>query len=228
MPRPGRVMPRTRRDRPRRDALGAAYRSCDNGRMDSELPVVSESPFGGANSSAAIPARRPADRGTSRTPRRSAVRQDPPALCASARAALWLAWRRSRPSSRPTSRAGPCSWATLKFLTTGATALVSVAAYSLFWGWQFAAGFVALLFVHEMGHVIQLQTRGDQGEHAHVHPLPGRRDLLALARRQCASPRRGWAWPARYWARLALWGWRSPGRSPAATYCWRSPISLSS
>jgi Zn-dependent protease len=35
-----------------------------------------------------------------------------------------------------------------------------VAAYSLFWGWQFAAGFVALMFVHEMGHVIQLRREG--------------------------------------------------------------------
>jgi Zn-dependent protease len=48
----------------------------------------------------------------------------------------------------------------LKLLTTGTTALISVAAYSLFWGWQFAAGFVALLFVHEMGHVIQLRREG--------------------------------------------------------------------
>jgi Zn-dependent protease len=48
----------------------------------------------------------------------------------------------------------------LKLLTTGATALVSVAAYSLFWGWTFALGFVVLLFVHEMGHVIQLRREG--------------------------------------------------------------------
>jgi Zn-dependent protease len=45
------------------------------------------------------------------------------------------------------------------FLTSG-TALVSVAAYSLFWGWTFAAGFVVLLFVHEMGHVIALRREG--------------------------------------------------------------------
>lgn len=48
----------------------------------------------------------------------------------------------------------------LKLLTTGTTALISVAAYSLFWGWQFAVGFVALIFVHEMGHVIQLRREG--------------------------------------------------------------------
>ncbi len=48
----------------------------------------------------------------------------------------------------------------LKLLTTAGTALISVAAYSLFWGWSFAAGFVLLLFVHEMGHVIQLRREG--------------------------------------------------------------------
>jgi Zn-dependent protease len=48
----------------------------------------------------------------------------------------------------------------LKLLTTSGTALVSVAAYSLLWGWQFAAGFVVLLFIHEMGHVIQLRREG--------------------------------------------------------------------
>ncbi len=48
----------------------------------------------------------------------------------------------------------------LKLLTTAGTALVSVAAYSLLWGWTFAVGFVALLFVHEMGHVIQLRREG--------------------------------------------------------------------
>jgi len=48
----------------------------------------------------------------------------------------------------------------VKLLTTAGTALVSVVLYSLFWGWTFALGFVALLFVHEMGHVIQLRREG--------------------------------------------------------------------
>lgn len=48
----------------------------------------------------------------------------------------------------------------IKLLTTSGTMLVSVAAYSLIWGWSFAAGFVLLLFVHEMGHVIQLRREG--------------------------------------------------------------------
>jgi Zn-dependent protease len=48
----------------------------------------------------------------------------------------------------------------LKVLTTSGSMLVSVAAYSLIWGWRFAVGFVVLLFVHEMGHVIQLRREG--------------------------------------------------------------------
>ncbi len=48
----------------------------------------------------------------------------------------------------------------VKILTTSATMLVSIAAYSLIWGWKFALGFVVLLLVHEMGHVIQLRREG--------------------------------------------------------------------
>jgi Zn-dependent protease len=48
----------------------------------------------------------------------------------------------------------------LKLLTTSGTMLVSVAAYSLIWGWTFALGFVLLLLIHEMGHVIQLRREG--------------------------------------------------------------------
>src|SRR3954451_12558442 len=48
----------------------------------------------------------------------------------------------------------------IKLLSTSATMLVSVAAYALISGWKFALGFVLLLFVHEMGHVIQLRREG--------------------------------------------------------------------
>jgi Zn-dependent protease len=48
----------------------------------------------------------------------------------------------------------------LKFVATAGTAFVSVGAYSLLFGWPFAAGFVVLLFVHEMGHVVQLRREG--------------------------------------------------------------------
>ncbi len=48
----------------------------------------------------------------------------------------------------------------LKLLTTAGTMLVSVAAYSFVFGWTFAAGFVVLILVHEMGHVIELRRLG--------------------------------------------------------------------
>jgi Zn-dependent protease len=48
----------------------------------------------------------------------------------------------------------------VKLLTTLGTMLVSVAAYSFLFGWSFAAGFVILLLVHELGHVIELRRQG--------------------------------------------------------------------
>jgi Zn-dependent protease len=47
-----------------------------------------------------------------------------------------------------------------KLLVSAGTMLVSIAAYSFVFGWPFAIGFVALLLVHEMGHVIQLRREG--------------------------------------------------------------------
>ena len=48
----------------------------------------------------------------------------------------------------------------LKLLASAGSMLVSIAAYSVVFGWPFAVGFVALLFVHEIGHVIQLRREG--------------------------------------------------------------------
>jgi Zn-dependent protease len=48
----------------------------------------------------------------------------------------------------------------LKIFTTSATMLVSVGAYALLWGWKFAFGFVALLFIHELGHVAEAKRQG--------------------------------------------------------------------
>jgi Zn-dependent protease len=48
----------------------------------------------------------------------------------------------------------------LKLLTTSGSMLVSIGAYTLIWGWRFAVGFVLLLLVHELGHVIQLRREG--------------------------------------------------------------------
>jgi len=51
----------------------------------------------------------------------------------------------------------------LKFGKIGLTAgsmLLSIAVYATIWGWPFAAGFVGLLFAHEMGHVMAARVRG--------------------------------------------------------------------
>lgn len=48
----------------------------------------------------------------------------------------------------------------LKIFTTSASMLVSIGAYALLWGWKFAVGIVLLLFVHELGHVLELRRQG--------------------------------------------------------------------
>ena len=115
---------------------------------------------------------RPAERTRSASRRARPARGAP--RCASASAARSRRSPRWSRSSAPRSRALLLLLPKLKLLTTAGTALVSVAAYSLFFGWTFAVGFVVLLFVHEMGHVIAAAPRGHQGERADVHPLPGR------------------------------------------------------
>jgi Zn-dependent protease len=47
-----------------------------------------------------------------------------------------------------------------KVVTTGASMIVSIAAYAWLWGLPFAIGFVVLIFVHELGHVIELRRQG--------------------------------------------------------------------
>jgi Zn-dependent protease len=48
----------------------------------------------------------------------------------------------------------------LKLFTVAGSMLVSIAAYALLWGWAFAVGFVILLFVHELGHVLEARRQG--------------------------------------------------------------------
>ena len=48
----------------------------------------------------------------------------------------------------------------LTFLSSSGSMRVSMVAYCPIWGWRFCVGFVLLLFVHEMGHVIQLRREG--------------------------------------------------------------------
>jgi Zn-dependent protease len=47
-----------------------------------------------------------------------------------------------------------------KVFATSASMLVSIAAYAWLWGWKFAVGFVLLILVHELGHVIEAKRQG--------------------------------------------------------------------
>ncbi len=47
-----------------------------------------------------------------------------------------------------------------KLATTGGTMLLSLVVYATIWGWPYAAGFIALMFVHEMGHYVAARQCG--------------------------------------------------------------------
>jgi Zn-dependent protease len=47
-----------------------------------------------------------------------------------------------------------------KLLLSGGSLILSIGLWSLVFGWPFATGFVLLIFVHEMGHVIAMYWRG--------------------------------------------------------------------
>jgi Zn-dependent protease len=84
----------------------------------------------------------------------------------------------------------------VKLLTTSASMLVSIAAYALFWGWSFGVGFVLLLLVHEMGHVVQLRREGIKASAPMFIPFMGAlvamkelpKDAAAEARVGLAGP----------------------------------------
>jgi Zn-dependent protease len=48
----------------------------------------------------------------------------------------------------------------LKLFLTAGSMLVSIAAYAWIWGWRFAVGFVLLILLHELGHVLELRRQG--------------------------------------------------------------------
>jgi Zn-dependent protease len=41
-----------------------------------------------------------------------------------------------------------------------ASIFIAVGGYALIWGWRFAVGFVALIFIHEMGHFLEARRHG--------------------------------------------------------------------
>jgi Zn-dependent protease len=47
-----------------------------------------------------------------------------------------------------------------KVLLSGGSMLLSVIAYAFVYGWRYAAGFVGLVFIHEMGHFLAARQRG--------------------------------------------------------------------
>ena len=50
--------------------------------------------------------------------------------------------------------------AKFKVFTTAASMIVSVGAYALLGGWWFGVGLVGLIFIHEIGHVLELRRQG--------------------------------------------------------------------
>jgi Zn-dependent protease len=47
-----------------------------------------------------------------------------------------------------------------KLATSGGSMLLSLVVYATIWGLRYAAGFIALLFAHEMGHYVAARQRG--------------------------------------------------------------------
>jgi Zn-dependent protease len=84
----------------------------------------------------------------------------------------------------------------VKLLATAGTMLVSIVAYATIWGVWFAVGFVILLLVHEMGHVIALRREGIKASAPMFIPFLGAvitarslgDDALAEARTGLAGP----------------------------------------
>jgi Zn-dependent protease len=84
----------------------------------------------------------------------------------------------------------------LKLFTTSASMLVSIGAYALIWGWKFAVGFVLLLLLHEVGHVIQIKREGIEASAPMFIPFLGAlvamkelpKDAAAEARIGLAGP----------------------------------------
>jgi Zn-dependent protease len=84
----------------------------------------------------------------------------------------------------------------VKFLGTAVTMVVSVGAYALLFPVWFAVGFVVLIWVHEMGHVLQLRREGIPASAPMFIPFLGAfvamkqmpKDVLAEARVGLAGP----------------------------------------
>jgi Zn-dependent protease len=84
----------------------------------------------------------------------------------------------------------------VKFLGTALTMVLSVGAYALLFPVWFAVGFVVLIWVHEIGHVLQLRREGIEASAPMFIPFLGAfvamkqmpKDVLAEARVGLAGP----------------------------------------
>ena len=84
----------------------------------------------------------------------------------------------------------------VKAVTTLGTMFISIAAYALAFGWPFAVGFVLLLFIHEMGHVIQLRREGVEASAPVFIPFVGAMIAVnSLGKDAAAEARVGLAGP---------------------------------
>jgi Zn-dependent protease len=95
-----------------------------------------------------------------------------------------------------------------KFVTTALSGLVSIGAYALLWSWWFAVGLVVLLFVHEMGHVLEARRQGLKTSAPMFIPFMGAlitmkdmpHDVWREARVALAGPIVGSLGAAAFWA----------------------------
>jgi Zn-dependent protease len=113
----------------------------------------------------------------------------------------------------------------VKFAGVALTMLISVGAYTIFFGWEFAVGLVLLLLVHEYGHVIQLRREGIRATAPRFIPFLGAyigmkempKNAAAEARVGLAGPVAGalaslvpliiyWETGSTFWRGLAYFG----------------------
>ena len=113
-----------------------------------------------------------------------------------------------------------------KVLMSAGTMLASIAVYALFYGWRFAAGFVALLLVHEAGHYLAQRRGLDVGLPTFI-PFVGA--WIQLKEMPHDAETEAYVGPpGRSSARSARWPATRPRATPTATCCSRCRIRASS
>lgn len=118
-------------------------------------------------------------------------------------------------------------------LPTLLTMLVSIWAYAQLWGWPFGVGFVLCIYVHEMGHVLELRRQGMQFDAPLFLPGVG---AVVMLRERSVSPlqdaRIGLAGPTYGLASVLIcWALHAVGGSPlfldlARTAAWLNLLNL--